>query len=213
MPLRGGGPPTVDLPEGGGVNRSFDRQMRREIDDMDQPNLEGIARAVIDANLYMILGTVGEDGQPWVTPVYYSAEGYTHFYWVSSPESRHSRNISVRPQVSIVIFNSGTPIGTAGSPVGEGDGSTTQAVYMSGVAGEITGTEVERGVGAFSRGARARGAGEWTPENVRPPSHLRLYRATAAQQSILCPVNYPEPCSVHGRTDDHRVEVQLAQTG
>ena len=71
-----------------------------------QPDLGDIARAVIDANLYMILGTTGEDGQPWVTPVYFSAGGYTDFYWLSNPEAMHSRNLAARPQVSIVIFNS-----------------------------------------------------------------------------------------------------------
>lgn len=44
-----------------------------------QPDLGDIAKAVIDANLYMILGTAGDDGHPWVIPVYYSAEGYTDF--------------------------------------------------------------------------------------------------------------------------------------
>ena len=174
-----------------------------------QPDLGDIARAVIDANLYMILGTVGEDGRPWVTPVYYSAGGYTDFYWVSSPEAKHSRNIAARPQVSIVIFDSQTPIGTAGGPVSEGDVHTTQAVYMSGAAEEVTGVEVSRGIDIFSRGAEAQGAGRWTSERVQSPAHLRLYRATASQQFILCPVNYPEPCPIHGRTDDHRVAVQL----
>ena len=162
-----------------------------------ESQLGDIARALIDRNLYMVLGTAGEDGQPWVTPVYYSADGHTDFYWVSSPEAMHSRNIAARPQVSIVIFDSQTPIGTA------------QAVYTSGVAEEITGADIARGVDTFSRGAQAQGAGEWTPEKVRPPAHLRLYRAKASQQFILCPRKYPEPCPIHGRTDDHRIAVQL----
>ena len=162
-----------------------------------QPDLGDIARAVIDANLYMILGTAAEDGQPWVTPVYYSAGGYTDFYWVSNPEAIHSRNIAARPQVSIVIFNSQTPIGTA------------QAVYMSGVAEELTEADVAQSIDIFSRRAQARGAGEWTPERVQPPANLRLYRATASKQFILCPRKYPEPCPIHGRTDDHRIAVQL----
>jgi hypothetical protein len=156
-----------------------------------------IAREVIDSNLYMILGTVGEDGQPWVTPVYFSAGGYTEFYWLSNPEAMHSRNIAARPQVSIVIFNSQTPIGTA------------QAVYMSGIAEEVTGADVVRGVDIFSRGSQARGAGEWTPEKVQPPAHLRLYRSTASEQFILCPRTYPEACAIHERTDDHRIAVEL----
>ena len=153
-----------------------------------QSELGDIARAAIDANLYMVLGTAGEEGRPWVTPVYYSAGGYTDFYWVSRPEAMHSRNIAARPQVSVVIFNSQTPIGTA------------QAVYMSGVAEEVTGADVARGIDIFSRGSQARGAGEWTPENVQPPAHLRLYRATASEQFILCPRKYPEAV-LHSRTD------------
>jgi nitroimidazol reductase NimA-like FMN-containing flavoprotein (pyridoxamine 5'-phosphate oxidase superfamily) len=42
-----------------------------------------IARAIIDANLYMTLGTADEEGQPWVTPVFYATGDYTEFYWVS----------------------------------------------------------------------------------------------------------------------------------
>lgn len=162
-----------------------------------QSGLVDIARAVIDYNLYMILGTAGEDGRPWVTPVYYSAGGYTDFYWVSRPEAMHSRNIAARPQVSIVVFNSQTPIGTA------------QAVYMSGIAEEVTGADVDRGIDIFSRGSQARGAGEWTREKVQPPARLRLFRATASEQFILCPRRYPEPCPIHGRTDDHRIAVDL----
>jgi hypothetical protein len=162
-----------------------------------QHDLGDIARAVIDANLYMVLGTACDDGRPWVTPVYYSPGGYTDFYWLSRPEAMHSRNVAARPQVSIVIFNSQTPIGTA------------QAVYMSGVAEEVTGADIIRGIDIYSRGSLEKGAREWTPENVRPPAPLRLYRATASQQFILCPRKYPEPCPIHGRTDDHRIAVQL----
>jgi len=162
-----------------------------------QPELKDIARVIIDANLYMTLGTVGDDGSPWVTPVYYSVGEYTAFYWVSSPETTHSRNIAARPDVSIVIFNSQTPIGTA------------QAVYMSGVAEMLTGVDRDRGIEVFSRGANVQGARNWTADRVQPPARLRLFRATVSQHSILCPMNYPEPCPIHGRTEDHRVEVDL----
>src|SRR5215216_1335746 len=60
----------------------------------------------------MTLGTADGDGRPWVSPVYYAPEGYAGFYWVSSPEATHSRNIATRPEVSIVIFDSRAPIGS-----------------------------------------------------------------------------------------------------
>src|SRR5918999_4355671 len=98
-----------------------------------------IARAIIGSSLYMVLGTADEAGMPWVSPVWYAHEGYTMFYWVSSPEAKHSRNIAARPAVSIVIFDSGAPI-YAG-----------QDVYMSGLAEELTDRGADPAIEIFSR--------------------------------------------------------------
>jgi len=98
---------------------------------MNQQDLGAIARTIIEANMYMVLGTADKTGRPWVSPVYYASAGYNEFYWVSSPEARHSRNLATRPQVSIVIFDSQAPIG-----IGQG-------VYMSAVAEELTDIELE----------------------------------------------------------------------
>jgi hypothetical protein len=63
-----------------------------------------IAREVLDGNLYMTLATADASGRPWATPVYFTADGTRDFYWVSSPEARHSHNIAARPEVGIVVF-------------------------------------------------------------------------------------------------------------
>jgi nitroimidazol reductase NimA-like FMN-containing flavoprotein (pyridoxamine 5'-phosphate oxidase superfamily) len=47
-------------------------------------DLGAVARAIIDGNRYMVLGTADADGRPWVTPVYYAPSGYAELYWVSS---------------------------------------------------------------------------------------------------------------------------------
>jgi general stress protein 26 len=70
------------------------------------------ARAIIDANLYLVLATADGTGQPWSSPVYFAHDGYAEFFWVSAPEAEHSRNIAARPRVGIVIFDSHAPIGT-----------------------------------------------------------------------------------------------------
>jgi Pyridoxamine 5'-phosphate oxidase len=75
-------------------------------------DLAAMARAIIDANLYMVLGTADAAGLPWVSPVYYAPAGYRDFIWVSSPDSRHSQNIQARRDVGIVIFDSSVPIDT-----------------------------------------------------------------------------------------------------
>src|SRR5918999_1112530 len=73
------------------------------MDRQQHPDLGAVAKAIIDSNLYLTLGTADDAGRPWVSPVYYASEGYTEFYWVSSPQATHSRNIAARPQISIVV--------------------------------------------------------------------------------------------------------------
>src|SRR5215469_8965982 len=62
---------------------------------------------------YLVLGTADAEGRPWVTPVFYAADGEHRVLWVSSADSRHSRNISARPAVAITIFDSHAPVGEA----------------------------------------------------------------------------------------------------
>jgi uncharacterized protein YhbP (UPF0306 family) len=131
------------------------------------------ARAIVDANLYMVLGTADDDGRPWVSPVYYAPAAYREFFWVSAPEARHSRNIEARPEVSIVVFDSSVPIGTG------------RGVYLSAVAEQLVGDERARGIDIFSRRSLAHGADAWTLQDVEPPARLRLFRATAVEQWVL----------------------------
>lgn len=72
-----------------------------------EAELEARARRIIDGNRYMTIATVGEDGRPWATPVYFSRDRYRNMYWISSPEAQHSRNIASRPDVTIVVLDSG----------------------------------------------------------------------------------------------------------
>lgn len=146
-----------------------------------------VARSIIDANLYMVLATADEAGRPWPSPVYFAHSAWIEFFWASSPEATHSRNIAVRPQVSIVLFDSRVPIGTG------------QGVYMSAVADETAGEALERGIDVFSRRSLVTGGAAWTPDDVRGAAPFRLYRATAAEHSIL---------AKDGRAD-HRVVVNI----
>ena len=139
--------------------------------------LNAVARAIIDSNLYMVLGTADEAGCPWVTPVYYASANYKEFYWVSSLEAQHSRNIAIRPQISIVIFDSQVPINTG------------QAVYMSAVAEALMGGDLEGGLDIYSRSALAHGGREWKADDVRAPAVKRLYRATTSEHWVVNPAS------------------------
>ena len=58
---------------------------------------EATAREILAANRYMVLGTAGADGVPWVSPVWFASDDGETFLWISKPGTRHSRNIAARP--------------------------------------------------------------------------------------------------------------------
>jgi len=157
---------------------------------MQQQNLGEIARTIIDSIVYLVLGTADEAGHPWTSPVYFAPKSYREFYWMSSPDVRHSRNILVRPQISIVIFDSRVPVGMG------------QAVYISAVAEELIGIEFDRGLqiynGRFQNPAE-HGVRTISSEDVRAPSLYRLYRAIAQEHWMLDPKGHP----------DHRISVTV----
>jgi len=158
-------------------------------------DLGAIARGIVDANIYMTLATADADGQPWASPVFYAGDGAGSFYWMSSPEVVHSRNLAARPQVAIVIFDSRVEAGQG------------QAVYLSGTAAELSGDDVEPGLAVYP-GPPGRGWHPITLDRVSPPSPYRLYRAVTTEAFILCP-RESGPCPEHGLAYDHRVGVEL----
>ena len=128
-------------------------------------------RELVDAARYMVLGTAGADGTPWVSPVWFAHAGYRELYWVSAPEARHSRNLAERPEVSVAIFD---------SHVIPGDAS---AVYMEAAAAQAE--DVEAGLAVFNAESRAQGLREWTVDDVSERARHRLFRAVAARQWVL----------------------------
>jgi nitroimidazol reductase NimA-like FMN-containing flavoprotein (pyridoxamine 5'-phosphate oxidase superfamily) len=160
---------------------------------MSQDELNDLARTVIDANSYMVLGTADETGHPWVTPVWFASDDYRHFFWLSSPEARHSRNLEARPEVAVAIFDSTARQGTQ------------EAVYVSGRAEELTGEELERGIELYDRASRRDIDRTWSLTDVQPPSLIRLYRAIADEHYVLIRGRDPE----RGTGIDRRERVTL----
>jgi nitroimidazol reductase NimA-like FMN-containing flavoprotein (pyridoxamine 5'-phosphate oxidase superfamily) len=136
---------------------------------MTQEILDRRAAAVIEANKYLVLGTVGADGLPWVTPVYFTPDGHDAFYWVSSPDALHSRNLAERPDVSIAIFDSSVPIGGA------------SAVYFRAQAGEVPDDELEQYVALYA--SRYPELRAYTVDELH--DDIRLYRARPTAHWVL----------------------------
>jgi hypothetical protein len=129
---------------------------------MDAHELGGIARSIVDWNRDMTLRTADEDGLPWVSPVWHAAAGYREFFWVSKPEARHSRNLSARPELVIVIFDSYQPGGW-------------HALHDSRLR-EVTGADIDDGIAVFTRRSDAQGPTPVARDDVRSPARHRLYR-------------------------------------
>jgi hypothetical protein len=73
---------------------------------MTAADIAAHARALLDANGLLTLGTVDPAGRPWTSPVYFAASGFREFYWSSETDAVHSCNLTERPHVSIVVFDS-----------------------------------------------------------------------------------------------------------
>ncbi len=126
-------------------------------------DLDRHVRGIVDRVAYLVLATSDPDGRARTSPVYFSHDGYRDLYWVSAPDSQHSRNIVRDPRVAGVIFDSSVPPGSGAS-----------AAYVTGMARQVPDFELEKRCPlAFRRligTARAFG-----PEELRGEATLRLY--------------------------------------
>jgi nitroimidazol reductase NimA-like FMN-containing flavoprotein (pyridoxamine 5'-phosphate oxidase superfamily) len=140
--------------------------------------LDSRAAAVIESNKYLTLATVDTDGNPWATPVYFTPDGHTSFYWASSPDAQHSRNIADHPNISIAIFDSTVAIGQG------------KAVYLKAHAAVVPDDELVACARFFS--ARLPELREYTADEFRAPAEMRLYRATTTQAWTLIAARDPK---------------------
>lgn len=130
-----------------------------------------VARAIIDDGDYMTLATADEAGRPWASPVWYAAVGYDELIWLSRPQARHSRNLAVRRELGIVIFDSSASIGMG------------QGAYIEAVGEQVPEPELERCVDVYSQRSQDRGGPPLTIAEVGDPAPHRLYRALASGHS------------------------------
>lgn len=151
-----------------------------------------MVRQVVDANHYMTLGTSEPDGRPRLSPVYFTHAGYRDYYWVSSPTAHHSLNLTARPSVAMVIFDSTTAPGDS------------HAVYLEADAAQVADEELAaRCATAFAQVAA--GARAFTPEELSGDAALRLYRAQATKHEVHIRGRDP----IYGTGVDRRLAVAL----
>lgn len=123
----------------------------------------------------MTLGTADGTGPPWVSPVYFVTADYRKFYWASKADTRHSRNLAARPELSIAIFDSRVPV------------YQSRAVYLTAVGEELTGADLDAGIDVYNGPAADRGASVVERADLVAPAAYRLYRARAVRHYTLDP--------------------------
>lgn len=126
---------------------------------------------VLADNLYLVLGTADGAGNPWVSPVFFAARDENLLYWVSSRDSRHSRNIDVQPAVAITVFDSRAAIG-----VGE-------AVYMTGTASALGASA--GAVGLDTLNARLPVGRQLSSDDLGQRGSLAVYGAAVDDHYVL----------------------------
>jgi nitroimidazol reductase NimA-like FMN-containing flavoprotein (pyridoxamine 5'-phosphate oxidase superfamily) len=129
--------------------------------------------AIVRANQFMVLATADDEGVPWATPVWFATVNCREYFWVSSPDVRHSRNLAVRPELAMSIYDSQQ------APL------TGLGVYVAATAVQVPDSELDAGLEVYSEVSRQAGMTSWERSSVLPPAKHRLYRATATELFVL----------------------------
>jgi nitroimidazol reductase NimA-like FMN-containing flavoprotein (pyridoxamine 5'-phosphate oxidase superfamily) len=153
-------------------------------------DLAALGRATLARNRFMVLGTVDPSSRPRVSPVWFSLVDHRDAFWLSSPDAHHSRNVELRPEVSIVVFDSGA------------DPHTGQAVYLEATASRVPDDELADACARAFRNVDPDFS--YTPQSLADEPFV-LYRARVTASEIhVRGRDYGD-----GSGSDQRVPVQL----
>jgi uncharacterized protein YhbP (UPF0306 family) len=144
---------------------------------------------VLNANRYLVLGTADAHGQPWVTPVFFAPLDPDRVCWVSSPDSRHSRNIASRAALAITVFDSTVEVGLA------------EAAYFEADAAPLMPDESNAALQALN--ARLPKAKQLSGDDLQPIGPMVIYQAEFRHRYVLIRGGNPQ----FGNAVDMTVEV------
>lgn len=81
---------------------------------MDQNQIKQFISTNIAKIKHVTIGTLDDDGKPWVVVVSLSYDNKYNVIWQSRNDTEHSKYIASRPDVGICIFNNFPDIGNVG---------------------------------------------------------------------------------------------------
>lgn len=133
---------------------------------------------VLAANRYLVLATADEEANPWATPVFFAPLDADRIVWVSSPDSRHSRNIAHRPAIAITVFDSTVAVGQA------------EAAYFDARSRPVAPAEIEAALTALN--ARLPQNKQLSRDDLDPRGPMVVYQAHLVRRYVLVRGGNPE---------------------
>jgi uncharacterized protein YhbP (UPF0306 family) len=87
--------------------------------DMNQEELNKLAKDIITKNIYLTLSTA-DNNTPWAAPLFYCTDKNYNFYYISQMDSLHTRHILKNAKVAFAIFDSHAEEGQGNGVQGSG---------------------------------------------------------------------------------------------
>jgi nitroimidazol reductase NimA-like FMN-containing flavoprotein (pyridoxamine 5'-phosphate oxidase superfamily) len=130
------------------------------------------ARSILDHNRYMVLATSTKAGRPWAAPVFFTFDKDYNFYFLSAIDSRHAKDIAENPFVSVVIYDSNSPIGIS------------QSVQIEGKASFVQEKELGRVISLYSsrlfKSSHLEPTERYRPEDYGEGAEFRFFKITVS---------------------------------
>ncbi len=76
---------------------------------MSTMQIDPRAEQILKMIKFLTIASVGENGEPWNTPVFFANDFHYNLYWASDQYSTHSKNIKQNSNIFIVIYDSTVP--------------------------------------------------------------------------------------------------------
>jgi uncharacterized protein YhbP (UPF0306 family) len=168
-----------------------------EIDGATLRVLANVAAEHLANNMYLSLATVDHDGNPWVTPLYYSTTADLNILWVSAVDCNHSNNIQQNARVAISCYDSHAPFGTGQGAYFEARASLVVEDDLPGSCRDFYSRRFRDAETLAKHGKR--------PADFLPPSPRAMYKAEILRAWVLDPKGHPK----YGQLVIGRAEIPL----
>lgn len=126
-------------------------------------------------DIYVMQLATAKDGRPWACNVHFYVDDRLHFYWLSSPATRHSQDIAANPHAAVVVAVHAQP--------------PLIGVQIEGEAKQCDPKVHQAALHAY---AERHGRGTWVTDVLKGKGGLKMYRLVPDVLSVFDQKNFPE---------------------